>query len=88
MKPQPCQVSPVNVYGDISSRRFYFRFRDNVDDSFNIVPVKLFQYEDVEWWEDVRYRRSRPMIVLLADFSPDDGRVQRRCVRVYSQAQQ
>ena len=32
--------------------------------------------------------RSRPMIVLLADFSPDDGRVQRRCVRVYSQAQQ
>ena len=22
-------------------------FRDNVDDSFNIVPVKLFQYENV-----------------------------------------
>ena len=37
----------VYVLGDISGRGFYFRFRDNVDDSFNIVPVKLFQYENV-----------------------------------------
>ena len=88
MKPQPCQVSPVNVYGDISSRRFYFRFRDKVDGSFNIVPVKLFQYEDVNGEGMFATRRSRPMIVLLVDFSPDDGRVQRQCVRVYSQAQQ
>ena len=39
----------VYVLGDISGQGFYFRFRDNVDDSFNIVPVKLFQYEYVEW---------------------------------------
>ena len=31
----------VYVLGVISGRGFYFRFRDNVDDSFNIVPVKL-----------------------------------------------
>ena len=37
----------VYVLGDISGQGFYFRFRDNVDDSFNIVPVKLFQYENV-----------------------------------------
>ena len=46
----------VYVLGDISCQGFYFRFRDNVDGSFNIVPVKLFQYEDVKWWEDVRYQ--------------------------------
>ena len=39
----------VYVLGVISGRGFYFRFRDNVDGSFNIVPVKLFQYEDVKW---------------------------------------
>ena len=40
----------VYVLGVISGRGFYFRFRDNVDGSFNIiVPVKLFQYQDVEW---------------------------------------
>ena len=73
MKPQPCQVSPVVVYGDVSGSRFHFRYRDIVDNLFSSqfqLSCSSFQFRCYEV-RDVRYQTIAANDSLQADFSPD-----------------